>query len=148
METVNFNADAPHLPATSLTITAGIASLPEDAEEPLMLLDLADKALYYGKAQGRNRICTKVPAPPRAVGMRLGEFDYHLPAENIAQQPLPERDGSRLLLLPRAGGEVSETRLPRVARAAPAGRPAGGERHPGASAPGRRGRRQAEAGRS
>jgi len=63
VETVNFNEDAPRLQPASLTITAGIASLPADAEEPLTLLDLADKALYYGKAQGRNRVCTEIPEP-------------------------------------------------------------------------------------
>ena len=36
--------------------------------------------------------------------MRLDEFDYHLPPERIAQEPLPERDTSRLLVLDRAGG--------------------------------------------
>src|ERR1044072_1944797 len=34
--------------------------------------------------------------------MRLSEFDYELPAELIAQQPLAERDGSRMLVLDRA----------------------------------------------
>ena len=34
--------------------------------------------------------------------MRLSEFDYELPAELIAQQPLPERDASRMLALERA----------------------------------------------
>jgi len=33
------------------------------------------------------------------------EFDYELPAELIAQEPLPERDASRLLVLPREQGE-------------------------------------------
>jgi len=65
VEGVNFNDDAPHLAPTCLTITAGVASLTEDGEEPLALLDLADKALYYGKAQGRNRVCTRVPAQPK-----------------------------------------------------------------------------------
>jgi S-adenosylmethionine:tRNA ribosyltransferase-isomerase len=37
--------------------------------------------------------------------VRVDEFDYHLPEELIAQAPLPERDASRLLVLPRAGGE-------------------------------------------
>lgn len=36
--------------------------------------------------------------------MRLEEFDYDLPEELIAQEPLPERDASRLLVLDRAGG--------------------------------------------
>ena len=34
--------------------------------------------------------------------MHLSEFDYHLPAELIAQQPLAERDASRMLVLDRA----------------------------------------------
>jgi len=33
------------------------------------------------------------------------EFDYELPAELIAQEPLPERDAGRLLVLPREQGE-------------------------------------------
>jgi len=34
--------------------------------------------------------------------MRLSEFDYELPAELIAQQPLAERDASRMLVVDRA----------------------------------------------
>ena len=48
--------------------------------------------------------------------MRVDEFDYHLPEELIAQAPLPERDASRLLVLPRAGGELQH----RAARELPA----------------------------
>jgi S-adenosylmethionine:tRNA ribosyltransferase-isomerase len=33
--------------------------------------------------------------------MRLSEFDYDLPAELIAQEPLAERDASRMLVLDR-----------------------------------------------
>jgi S-adenosylmethionine:tRNA ribosyltransferase-isomerase len=36
--------------------------------------------------------------------LRLAEFDYELPPDRIAQQPLAERDASRLLVLPRSGG--------------------------------------------
>ena len=38
--------------------------------------------------------------------MLTAEFDYHLPPELIAQNPLPERDKSRLLVLDRASGQV------------------------------------------
>jgi S-adenosylmethionine:tRNA-ribosyltransferase-isomerase (queuine synthetase) len=31
--------------------------------------------------------------------MRVADFDYTLPGELIAQQPLPERSGARLLVL-------------------------------------------------
>ena len=37
--------------------------------------------------------------------MLVSEFDYHLPPELIAQQPLPDRSASRLLHLPPAKGE-------------------------------------------
>lgn len=36
--------------------------------------------------------------------MRVDEFDYNLPEELIAQQPLPERDGARMLVVDRAKG--------------------------------------------
>ncbi len=36
--------------------------------------------------------------------MRVSDFDYHLPEELIAQEPLPERDQSRLLVLDRKTG--------------------------------------------
>ncbi len=40
--------------------------------------------------------------------MLLEEFDYHLPAELIAQRPLAERDASRLLLVDRAAGSMED----------------------------------------
>jgi S-adenosylmethionine:tRNA ribosyltransferase-isomerase len=38
--------------------------------------------------------------------MRLSDFDYPLPPEFIAQEPLEPRDSSRLLVLDRAGGSA------------------------------------------
>ena len=38
--------------------------------------------------------------------MDLAEFDYQLPEDLIAQGPLPERDASRLLVLPRRSGTM------------------------------------------
>jgi S-adenosylmethionine:tRNA ribosyltransferase-isomerase len=38
--------------------------------------------------------------------MRLEDFDYALPPEYIAQEPLEPRDSSRLLILDRANGEI------------------------------------------
>ncbi|HSU53652.1 MAG TPA: tRNA preQ1(34) S-adenosylmethionine ribosyltransferase-isomerase QueA [Candidatus Dormibacteraeota bacterium] len=52
--------------------------------------------------------------------MRTAEFDYELPPELIAQQPLAERDQSRLLVLRRTSGEISHEHfrdLPRHLRA-------------------------------
>ena len=33
----------------------------------------------------------------------ISDYDYHLPREQIAQQPMEPRDHSRLLVLPRDG---------------------------------------------
>lgn len=40
--------------------------------------------------------------------MRLSEFDYHLPDELIAQQPLPDRSASRMLVLHRNTGRIED----------------------------------------
>jgi S-adenosylmethionine:tRNA ribosyltransferase-isomerase len=39
--------------------------------------------------------------------MKTSDFDYDLPPELIAQEPLPERDSSRLMVLERSTGNVS-----------------------------------------
>jgi S-adenosylmethionine:tRNA ribosyltransferase-isomerase len=39
--------------------------------------------------------------------MRIEEFDFELPAERIAQEPSPSRDGSRLMVLDRDTGAVA-----------------------------------------
>lgn len=40
--------------------------------------------------------------------MKLADFDYELPPERIAQEPLEERDASRMLLLDRATGQFED----------------------------------------
>jgi len=44
-----------------LTITAGVASFPLDATDALSLIEVADRALYLGKAEGRN--CVRAGKP-------------------------------------------------------------------------------------
>jgi diguanylate cyclase (GGDEF)-like protein len=41
----------------NITVTIGLASFPEDAQEKRELIDRADKGLYQGKTSGKNRIC-------------------------------------------------------------------------------------------
>src|ERR1700730_7486416 len=51
--------------------------------------------------------------------MRLDELDYDLPAGQIAQRALQRRDSSRLLVMDRASGKVSDrmfAELPGVLR--------------------------------
>jgi diguanylate cyclase (GGDEF)-like protein len=43
-------------PKGTVTISIGLATFPDDAEEPEALLDLADQALYAAKAASRNRV--------------------------------------------------------------------------------------------
>ena len=38
--------------------------------------------------------------------MQLSDFDYDLPEDRIAQEPSPRRDGSRLMLVDRASGQI------------------------------------------
>jgi S-adenosylmethionine:tRNA ribosyltransferase-isomerase len=47
--------------------------------------------------------------------VQLQDFDYELPAEYIAQEPLPERDQSRLLVLDRRTGEIEHRRFADIA---------------------------------
>lgn len=43
--------------------------------------------------------------------MLASEFNYHLPSELIAQEPLADRDASRLLRLERASGTITDARF-------------------------------------
>jgi S-adenosylmethionine:tRNA ribosyltransferase-isomerase len=40
--------------------------------------------------------------------MKLSDFDYNLPKELIAQEPLKERTASRLLVMNRESGEIQD----------------------------------------
>lgn len=42
----------------NITLSAGLATMPEDADSPQALFDAADKALYTAKRTGRNRLVT------------------------------------------------------------------------------------------
>ena len=43
-------------PLGRVSLTAGVATLPEDGNQPEELLRAADARLYLGKEQGRNRV--------------------------------------------------------------------------------------------
>ena len=43
--------------------------------------------------------------------MRLSDFDYNLPPDLIAQEPAPDRDASRLLILHRRNGQREHRRF-------------------------------------
>lgn len=53
-------------PCVRLSVSIGVAAFPDHASDPRTLLDLADRAMYEGKAGGRNAV--HVAAPPAALG--------------------------------------------------------------------------------
>lgn len=46
--------------------------------------------------------------------MRVDDFDYHLPEELIAQEPLPERDSSRLMVVHRQSGLIEHRQFRQI----------------------------------
>ncbi len=44
-----------------MTISVGVASFPEDARDPIQLVEMADSALYRAKRSGRNQVCAYRP---------------------------------------------------------------------------------------
>ncbi len=55
------------------------------------------------------------PGPPQKLDVLVSNFDYDLPEHLIAQEPAARRDGSRLLVVDRATGKLTDsvfTQLP------------------------------------
>ncbi len=52
--------DKVHQEPCSLTISIGVASCPEDSDDPIDLVRMADQALYRAKQNGRDRVCVAV----------------------------------------------------------------------------------------
>ena len=44
-----------------ITISVGVAAFPEDARDPIQLVEMADSALYRAKRSGRNQVCAYRP---------------------------------------------------------------------------------------
>ena len=52
------NSQAKH----QITISIGVAAFPDDATDPIELVELADSALYRAKRSGRNQVCAYRPS--------------------------------------------------------------------------------------
>jgi len=50
-----------------ITISVGVAAYPDDARDPIQLVELADSALYRAKRNGRNCVCAYRPTVPTDV---------------------------------------------------------------------------------
>ncbi len=55
-------------PDGRITVTIGVASCPADARDALVLVDLADRAMYLGKEQGGDRVEASPEPPPNGMG--------------------------------------------------------------------------------
>ena len=54
--------------------------------------------------------------------MHISEFDYHLPDELIAQEPLADRGASRMMVVDRSNGEIADRSFTDLAEKALPGR--------------------------
>lgn len=59
--------------------------------------------------------------PRTADGTRVSDYDFALPDSLIAQQPMANRDGSRLLVIHRASGTIEHRQFLDIAEFIPAG---------------------------
>jgi diguanylate cyclase (GGDEF)-like protein len=72
-------------PEGKLSITFGLAVYPDDATTPETLISAADKALYYGKANGRNQL------------VAYGENSEAIESEYLSRtSPTPQSNSGRL----------------------------------------------------
>jgi diguanylate cyclase len=65
-----------------ITISVGVAAFPDDARDPIELIELADTALYHAKHQGRNRVSA---------------FCYSQGADGEGRRTLPPRRAQSVL---------------------------------------------------
>lgn len=57
----------------------------------------------------------------RVTGDKTSDYDYHLPPELIAQQPLADRAGSRLMVVDRGRGTIEHRRFAEIVELIPPG---------------------------
>lgn len=60
IEATEFEGDEKE-PKVKRTISAGVATYPDDTKDEVELIDRVDRALYFAKEGGRNRVCVYGP---------------------------------------------------------------------------------------
>ncbi len=73
-------------PGGALTVSLGVASLPSDASDAKQLLELADRALYRAKQNGRNQVCV-VESEPAGRPRPSGFWKHPTPSGVAAPNP-------------------------------------------------------------
>jgi diguanylate cyclase (GGDEF)-like protein len=79
------SADEP-VPTFNVTISVGVAAFPQDARDPIELMELADTALYRAKQTGRNRTIAYAPTNDSAARA--------LPSRNAPRAAANDDDGA------------------------------------------------------
>ncbi|MGH9946385.1 MAG: GGDEF domain-containing protein [Pyrinomonadaceae bacterium] len=54
-----------------ITMSLGIATYPEDSDDPIELVEMADSALYRAKREGRNSVCAYRDLTPQELNRQL-----------------------------------------------------------------------------
>lgn len=83
-------------PGGNLTVSIGVANLPDDAREGDELIDMADRALYRAKQSGRNRVNLYDPVEDS----RTSPGDLHAPSQpstDLRSQDPGQTDGTERL---------------------------------------------------
>src|SRR4051812_28402254 len=73
-------------------------------------MSICDSLLQRVWKSSSNRFSrmTSVAVDPR---LNVSDFDFELPQELIAQEPITPRDSSRMLVLSRASGDITHARV-------------------------------------
>ena len=107
-------------PLACVSVSVGVATYPDHADDPAELIQLADKALYHAKRLGRNRVVgaedlyKKEEAKPeeqsvKTLGGILDSIEESEAAPTSAETLLP---GTKTMEFDDAGAEVDRVAVP------------------------------------
>ena len=99
-----------------MTISIGVASFPNDASDPIQLVEKADSALYRAKRSGRNRVCAYTAgqqgpqeiSPPAKLNREYSSYTISDCDANLLNCTFAVRDHSGAGRLPNVGSAGCE----------------------------------------